>query len=84
MSERKEFKHERRVNVNIDIGADSIEEAKRFLRSLLFDMERIPEDEPWHSTSGGYSSGGIVKITVDKEMTGDRYRELLEEWRQAK
>lgn len=73
----------RRYQLELNVGADSKEDLIGFLRSFQTElyMDRIST-----GVTGGYSSGGHYKLSIDERITHDswaedneRYVEWLEE-----
>lgn len=75
--DRGEFPHRRRVTLSLTIGGDSWKDIQHQLREI---DRRIMEGPITSIVSGGYSSNFVAAGAVDESMTGDRYRELLDEW----
>lgn len=66
----------RRFTIDISIGADDWDTARR---ELLEVADHIAQHGPeCSSVSGGYSAGHAVTITERPEMTHDSYFEALE------
>lgn len=66
---------QRRYKVTITIQGDTWEDAMRELRGIARHVEdHGPECQ---QVSGGYSTGSIVDVEFDPEMTGDKYRDLI-------
>jgi len=70
---------ERRIVMTANVQADSYEDLRAYLRSFLFDLDRMKEEREYKVVSGGYSSGATITIGINKDMTGDKYRKWLEE-----
>jgi hypothetical protein len=73
----------RRLTLTLNLQADDMDEMARALRQIALDFDMKP-DEYRRSTSGGWASGYDLKVDVDPEMTGDLYRERLDEWFQGR
>ena len=70
----------RRITLELDLQADTMPELVASLRGLAFDVARYGDAEPetgHRMVSGGYCTGYIASFEVDKDMTGDKYREWL-------
>lgn len=72
----------RRYELTFKIGADTYKDMLSAMQNWLWMMERDHPDlaQNHHGVSGGYSDGYSYDITVDPEMTHDRYFELVNEW----
>lgn len=74
---------ERRLRLTLDLGADDLDEIHSALIMIANSIDLDGREER-EVTSGGWASGHHLKLVVtDPEMTGDRFRELLWEWRRA-
>lgn len=74
----------RRLAIRLDLGADDLATAANTLRSIAIDLD-CADSEEVDRVSGGWSTGYHLTVTItDPEMTGDRFRELLEVWRQER
>lgn len=68
----------RRLQLALYLNADSLDELCSALQNIATDL-MVEGKEERHITSGGYSSGYQLNLTVpDPEMTGEKYREWLE------
>lgn len=74
MAKRPHRTFELDVHVDGDLWDDVIRELHHLARHI---EQHGPECS---SVGGGYSTGHIVRIRHDPEMTGDRYRDLLEKY----
>lgn len=72
---------ERRMQLTLDMYADDRDSLATALRRLA-DKVEIDQIGPGEGASGGWSDGYSYRITEDPDMTGDRFRAELEEWRQ--
>lgn len=65
----------RRLVLTLELNADSWEDAIQALESLVLDLElghcRMG------SVSGGYSSGYLLRVQEDPEITHERYMEAV-------
>jgi len=76
---------QRHIEVRLKIGADDAESLSVALRNLANDVLIDGTlTRPGNGASGGWDAGFNYAVTVDESMTGDRYREELERWRQAR
>jgi len=73
---------ERRWQITIQIGADSIEDIAHQLKEIGFQLAAYHKDADsgWSSVSGGWSSGHSYEVKFNPEMTGDLYRKLIQEY----
>lgn len=72
----------RRWLVEINVGGDELEDV---LREILRMAEHVQEHgKDCSMVSGGYSTGGFVRITENPDMTHDRYFEEIERWKAEK
>jgi hypothetical protein len=71
---------QRRNQLVIKIGADTWEDAKTLLISLLIDIDRYTDREELQIATGGYSSGGTVRAWVNEGVTHDSYMEASNKW----
>lgn len=69
----------RRLQMRLDIQADSISELSDALRNIGIDLE-IEGREEREVTSGGWGSGYHYSLTCDPDMDGDIYRAELQQW----
>lgn len=68
---------QRRLRLNLDLGADDLRHLAEALRTIAIDLELTNREERT-VTSGGWSSGYHLELVLtDPEMTGDKYRALL-------
>jgi len=66
---------QRRYRVVLEVEGDTWKDAER---ELIRVAEHAAEHGPdCDMTSGGYSTGAIIRVTEDPEMTHDRYVEML-------
>jgi hypothetical protein len=72
-------KPERRICLNIDIDADTVEDAVGELKSLIIKMLHRGEEDI-HSVSGGNSTGSIITMKVNPEITHDTFIEELNKY----
>lgn len=71
-------KPERAYTINIKVSADDWEAC---IAELNFIVDHVIEHgEICSSVSGGYSTGHIVNIEHDPEMTHEKYFELSKQW----
>lgn len=71
----------RTFELDVHVDGDTWDDVLRELRHLVRHIEdHGPECK---SVGGGYSTGHIVSIRHDPEMTGDRFRENLEKYLEA-
>lgn len=75
-------KPKRRIQLNIDIGADSIDAAIHDLKQIIFEMTVRGEDN-MNTVSGGYSSGNTVRLIVNPDVDHDSYVEELNKYLDA-
>ena len=69
--------------MTLALSADSLEELEAQLDHIIFELsrdDRADDGRIMSSVSGGYSSGHICIVDVDKKMTGEIYRERLKEY----
>lgn len=76
MSER--LAPRRRVQIKIDLGADSWEEAARALGQMETDMLR--GGLRTRGASGGWGCGYHYEASEDESVTHDSYVKAVEEW----
>lgn len=70
-------KPKRRYELDLHLGADSLESLRGAINSILFDIDRHPVDTPIDIVSGGYDSGYSLKCAVDTSITHDSWYEQL-------
>lgn len=82
----------RAVTLSIEISADSYEEALRHLDNLArygapgalpADLGERTGERAWHSISGGYHVGHVVRVDTDPAMTHDAYFAALDRYLEA-
>lgn len=72
----------RRVTLEISLGADDWDAAADALSDMA---TRIVREGPITDLcSGGWSVGYTVRGREDEQQTGDKYREALQAWRNAR
>ncbi len=72
------MKPHRRIEMRVTISADTFKDAVQEIGRLA---DHVAEHgEECSLCSGGYSCGSTVTITVDPEMTHERYAEELKTW----
>ena len=72
----------RRLELSLTIGADTLEDLHDALQQFATDL-LIDNREEHIRASGGWRSGYSSTLTVDPEMTGDRYRREVQEWHKS-
>lgn len=74
----------RRYQMELKLGADDLKALRSAINSILFDLDRYPEDTPYESVSGGYDSGYSIKINVDTTITHESWEKVLNEYLEEK
>lgn len=75
----------RRIRLELDLGADDFDELAGALHRIANDVDLGELDEETHSiSSGGWATGYQLKLTCDPVQTGDRFREQLKAWSDAR
>lgn len=70
-------KPKRTFELTLTIGADTLDDLRSNLRSILIDLDREDVTD-YSSVSGGYQSNHILKIEHSPTVTHDSYFEALE------
>ena len=70
----------RRVQVEIKLGADSMEDALTALRQIVFDTDDGGGIRPM--ISGGYNSGYTIRVTENLTQTHEGYIRDLQEYKE--
>ena len=73
----------RRLRLQLDLGADTLNDLYHALVSIADDLDHNGVEER-DQTTGGYTSGHHLTLTCDPDQTGDQYREQLEAWSLAR
>ena len=68
----------RRYTLEIKLGADTWDDLMLDLKGMAYYLHRYEDLEKAHCVMGGASSGFTVNLVQDKEMTHDRYFELVD------
>lgn len=71
----------RRINISIEIGADSWDDVQDVLRELY---RRIDDGPILAIASGGWSAGYSCVSSENKGQTGDSYRKQIQDYRKSK
>lgn len=74
--------------VEIKIGADTLDDLIHSLENIAFDFERKRTDnvapEKYDIVSGSPSAGYVVKGDRDPEWTPERHKKALMEWHESR
>lgn len=70
-------KPKRRYEVNLKLGADSLNDVIGALNGLLYELHSKKEDEPIQMITGGYSYGYVLTADIDPQITHDSYEVTL-------
>lgn len=73
----------RRVQMKLDIEADSLDDLASALRSLASDLE-LREEGDFKQVSGGFNGGHSLDLSFDQSVDHDSYLRALDEWRAAR
>lgn len=76
-------KPNRRYEMTLTLGADSIRDIQGALKSIIFDLEKV-EDRPHFAVSGGPDSSYTLEIKFYPEQSHDHYFEQITEFLREK